>query len=372
MSQAFPVHTTRLTGPPPLVFLWLFTAGLTTLLLYGLLPAPSRSDEPAGTPANTELFARKLGVTSLSTPASRRPGVVPVVPLAAMPAVPGSLRQVTKVVQGTKQMEGAGTRICRTIGTPALRNLDPFLMLDELKCPADQASAGFPDHPHRGFETCSIMLSGEMEHYDSAGNHGIIGPGGVQWMTAGRGLVHSEMPHTKDGMMWGFQLWINLPAKDKMVKPRYQDYQADEIPSVRKDGATVRVMAGESWGTIGPIKLRNPGFLLDVTLQKGGRFVQPVPPEWTTFAYVCQGSGRLGSTDAKIEQTHVFGEGDHVEATSEAEDGMRFLLLAGRPIGEPIVQYGPFVMNTQQEIQQAFHDYQSGQLQSKDDNPWVE
>lgn len=290
-----------------------------------------------------------------------------------MAAVGGTLRPVTKVVQGMKLMEGAGVRICRTVGTPALRNLDPYLMLDELKLPVNEASAGFPDHPHRGFETCTIVLSGVVEHKDSCGNHGAIGPGGVQWMTAGRGIVHSEFPKSKDGLLWGFQLWINLPAKDKMIKPRYQDYTADQIPSVQPTaGATVRVMAGTIAGTTGPIKLRNPGMLADVTLEEGATFEHVVPAEYNGFVYVCEGAGTVGGKAAKLEQALVMGPGDTFQAAADKGSSMRFLLVAGRPINEPIVQHGPFVMNTQQEIMQAFMDYQSGQLQDPRDNVWQE
>lgn len=271
--------------------------------------------------------------------------------------------------------------ITRTVGTAALRNLDPYLMLDELKLPANQAAAGFPDHPHRGFETCSIMLEGEMEHKDSAGNQGIIGPGGVQWMTAGRGIIHSEMPRSVRGRLWGFQLWVNLPSKDKFCKPRYQDYQAADIPVASAEGASVRVMAGESLGMTGPIKMRNPGLLLDVRLTPGASFKQLVPRGWSGFAYVYAGSGTMSGTPAPLQHALVLGDGDYVEAAAaaaagaapaEGAEGFKFLLIAGQPIKEPIVQHGPFVMNTQQEIMQAFQDYQSGRLQNPADNPWAE
>lgn len=267
-------------------------------------------------------------------------------------------------------MEGAGVRICRTIGTHQMRNLDPYLMLDEMRLPAEEATAGFPDHPHRGFETCSIMISGKMEHRDSAGNQGVIDSGGVQWMTAGRGVVHSEMPKVTSGDLWGFQLWINLPKKDKFIKPRYQDYKAEEIPVVKEDGMTVRVMAGESHGVTGPIKMRNPGMLLDVILQSGSSFSQAIPSEWNGFAFICDGSGTISGTQGRKRQALVFGQGDRIEAKAGQGDDMRFLVIAGRPIGEPIVQHGPFVMNTNEEIRQAFIDYETGKLQNPDDDPW--
>ncbi|KAL4858288.1 Pirin-like protein [Chlorella vulgaris] len=272
-----------------------------------------------------------------------------------------AIRPIKTVVQASKMMEGAGVRIARTVGTAGLKNLDPFLMLDELKMPAHEASAGFPDHPHRGFETCSIMLTGRMEHKDSQGNHGVIQDGG-------RGIIHSEMPVVTPGagMLHGFQLWVNLPAKDK----RYQDIQAGEIPVADKDGASVRVMAGSSLGVEGPIKMRNPGLLLDVRLAAGAQLAQHVPEEWNCFAYVYDGKGRIGDKAVEPQTAYVLhNEGDTVQATG-GEGGLKFLLIAGKPIGEPIVQYGPFVMNSDAEIQQAFRDYQTGRLQNPDDNPW--
>lgn len=215
------------------------------------------------------------------------------------------------------------------------------------------------------------MLSGVMEHKDSAGNHGIIRDGGVQWMTAGRGIIHSEMPKSTEGILHGFQLWINLPAKDKMCKPRYQDYQASDIPIKESpDGkVSVRVMAGESMNTTGPIVMRNPGCLLDFRLQPGAQVTQHVPSDWNGFCYVYGGSGEISGASASVEHALVLGPGDHVTATASGE-GLQFLLIAGKPIMEPIVQHGPFVMNTQAEIQQAFEDYQRGVLQNPKDNVW--
>jgi hypothetical protein len=302
------------------------------------------------------------------------------------------LRPITKVVQGMKLSEGAGVKICRTVGTPKLRNLDPFLMLDELKLPVNQAAAGFPNHPHRGFETCSIMLEGEMQHKDSAGNSGVIGPGGVQWMTAGRGIIHSEMPvSSRQGRLWGFQLWINLPKKFKMMKPRYQDYQASDIPAVETSSSRVRVMAGSYSGTTGPIAMKNPGMLLDVVLQPGAEVDIQVPREYTGFIYCYDGKGVVSGTQATPQHAFVLGEGDHITARAAADtaaaapsssdsdtegaygegSGLRFLLVAGAPINEPIVQHGPFVMNTQDEIAQAFMDYQAGRLQNPGDDVWA-
>lgn len=294
--------------------------------------------------------------------------VVSSLPTSAMSAP----RSIAKVVRGRKQFDGAGVRLCRTIGSGGLRNLDPFLMLDEIKLPADQATAGFPDHPHRGFETCSIMLSGAMEHRDSYGNHGIITDGGVQWMTAGRGIVHSEMPKVTHGMLHGFQLWINLPAKDKMIKPRYQDLQAKDIPSLEGPGHSVRVMAGTIEGTKGPLTLRNPGTLMDVRLEPGAEWSTEIDPAWNGFAYVYEGEGRLANTSAEIEHTYVWdNEGTTVHAKASPSKPLKFLLAFGQPIGEPIVQHGPFVMNSELEIQQAFSDYHNGVLQNPNDDVWA-
>ena len=281
-----------------------------------------------------------------------------------------ALRGVKTVVKGQKMMEGGGVPVYRTIGTSAMRNLDPFLMLDEFKSPSRDAEMGFPNHPHRGFETCTIMLRGSVEHGDHGGNSGVIGPGGVQWMTAGRGIVHSEFPKSKgDEMLHGFQLWINLPKKDKMCKPRYQDYQGDRIPIFQGDGYSVRVISGEHSGVSGPVTLRIPGFLFDVRLEGSGskKFSHDFPADWNSFAYVyeTEGEGALAGRDPVPRASHVLAnDGTTLEASTEGT--LKFLLFAGKPIDEPIVQYGPFVMNTDEEIQQAFMDYQSGRLQSSD------
>lgn len=290
---------------------------------------------------------------------------------ASMVQAQGVERKIAKVVQGQKVMEGAGVRICRTVGTHSLRNLDPFLMLDELRMPSHEASAGFPNHPHRGMETCSIMISGKMEHGDNYGNKGVIGPGGVQYMSAGRGIVHSEMPVVTSGDLWGFQLWVNMPAKNKMNKPRYQDYQAESIQTVEEENLKVRVLAGEYRGVEGPVAIANPSLILDVQVKPGGNFSTPINKDWNGFVYVSDGSGVIGGTQGKREQALVLDSGDHLTATTTDPAGLRFLLLAGKPIGEPIVQHGPFVMNTHEEIQQAFQDFRSGKLQNKDDDVWA-
>ena len=285
-------------------------------------------------------------------------------------AASSSLRGLKQIVRGQKVMEGGGVPVYRTVGTSRLRNLDPFLMLDEFKSPSKDAEMGFPDHPHRGFETCTIMLKGRVEHGDMMGNSGVIGPGGVQWMTAGRGIVHSEYPKSKgDEMLWGFQLWINLPKRDKMCRPKYQDYQADRIPvfTSADSKCSVRVLSGDHGGVRGPIELRNPGLLLDVRLDAGSTFEHDFPEDWNSFAYVYEqeGGGTLAGASPSARHANVFdNSGSLLRASTEGK--LNFLLFAARPIKEPIVQYGPFVMNTEDEIQQAFMDFRSGKLQDPD------
>jgi len=271
-------------------------------------------------------------------------------------------RAVVKVVAGQAASDGAGVRLKRTIGTRGLDHVDPFLLLDEVKSEegADYA-AGFPDHPHRGFETVTYMLAGSMEHRDHSGNHGLLGPGSVQWMTAGRGIIHSEMPRQHEGLMWGFQLWVNLPARDKMGPPRYQDIPPDRVPELTTaEGARVRVLAGEAAGRTGPVEgIVTRPLYLDVALPAGARFVQPVPAGHNAFVYVFEGAGRFGGERVEVGHLGVLGPGDRVEAAAEG-GAVRFLLLAAQPIGEPIARLGPFVMNTREELMQAVHDFQSG------------
>jgi quercetin 2,3-dioxygenase len=284
------------------------------------------------------------------------------------------IRPIAQVIKGQKMMEGAGVRICRTIGVGGIR-VDPFLMLDELRLPAAEASSGFPDHPHRGMSTVSIMLSGKMEHWDSTGNKGVIGPGGVQYMTAGRGIIHSEMPVVTSGDLHGFQLWINLAAKDKMCKPRYQDIQKEEIPTVdvNNGSGAIRVMAGTVDETVGPVKLKYPGLLLDVNVEAGKDIKQKIPSDWNAFAYVYEGTGgRLSGQSVSTQHAYVFGtDGDEITASAGNDQGLKFLLFAGKPTNEEIVQHGPFVMNSHLEIQQAFADYRSGKFQNPDDDVWA-
>jgi redox-sensitive bicupin YhaK (pirin superfamily) len=279
----------------------------------------------------------------------------------------GGARDVERVLAAQPTRDGAGVRLSRAIGGRALAMLDPFLLLDEFRSdnPNDYA-AGFPDHPHRGFETVTYMLEGAMEHKDSVGNSGRLRPGSAQWMTAGHGIVHSEMPKQERGLMWGYQLWVNLPRARKMIKPRYQDVAPEQIPELDRDGARIRVVAGTAFGTTGPITgIDVEPLFLDVTVTKGVRFEAPLPSAHNAFAFVTDGAVRVGPsrTEVRAGQLALLGGGDRVVASCDASSG-RMLLVAGRPIGEPVARGGPFVMNTQDEIRQAWEDYQAGRLTS--------
>lgn len=279
-------------------------------------------------------------------------------------------RPLARILPAINTSDGAGVRLRRSIGSGEGTRLDPFLMLDEFSSvnPGDYI-AGFPAHPHRGFETVTYMLDGHMRHEDHLGNQGDLKSGGVQWMTAGRGIIHAEMPQQLEGRMRGFQLWINLPAKEKMKPAAYRDIAPDEIPlHTLPGGAQVKVIAGrlQAEGTAidGPIGgLSTEPLYLDVMLPAGASFVQPVLHGHNAMAYVFEGSVAPDGSSEPLP-THsaaIFGDGDQVSLTAGPE-GARFLLLAGRPLNEPIVQYGPFVMNTVAEIEQAIIDYQTGRL----------
>jgi quercetin 2,3-dioxygenase len=295
-------------------------------------------------------------------------------------------RQVARIVTGQPTSDGAGVRLNRMIGTPRLEQLDPFLLLDEFKSDrADDYLAGFPDHPHRGFETVTYMLAGAMRHQDHVGNRGELVAGSVQWMTAGRGIIHSEMPQQKDGLMWGFQLWVNLPARDKMTAPRYQDIPPDRIPEVSLgEGVQARVIAGEAGGARGPVEgIATRPLYLDIRMAPRSRVTLDLPPDHNAFAYVYEGSAALGPAAGDVRgvgssdqstgnrsigsralsagQLAVLTEGEQFTAAT-GDAPARFLLLAAQPLREPIARYGPFVMNTREEIAQAVEDYQRGTL----------
>ena len=281
------------------------------------------------------------------------------------------VRRVGRVVPGQDTSDGAGVRLRRSLGGSQLNQLDPFLLLDEFKSDdSNDYIAGFPDHPHRGFETVTYMLAGVMQHKDSRGNEGELTGGGVQWMTAGRGIIHSEMPRQTDGLMWGFQLWVNLPASDKMREPRYQDIAADDVPEVvTGDGGRLRVVAGEAEGVSGPVTgIVTQPLYVDVALEERGRLSQPVPVGHNAFVYVFEGEVELradAESDRQIVSSGhlaVLEDGDEVQARSAGGGPARFLLVAAKLIGEPVARYGPFVMNTREEIAQAVEDFKEGRL----------
>lgn len=275
-------------------------------------------------------------------------------------------RTVERLVTGHPTSDGAGVKLTRVLTQPLQRRLDPFLMLDAFGSDqADDYIAGFPDHPHRGFETVTYMIAGRMLHRDSAGHEGLLENGGVQWMTAGRGVIHSEIPQQEEGVMEGFQLWLNLPAQDKMSAPWYRDFAAGELPRfTTEDGVEATVIAGESHGVSGAVtRAVTAPLYLDLHLPAGTSFSQPLPAGHNAFVYVYRGQVKLGEVEVPVRNMAILAnaadrDGVRVEASEEA----RVLLIAGRPLGEPIAQYGPFVMNTEQEIYQAVADYRAGRL----------
>jgi len=283
-------------------------------------------------------------------------------------------RVIERLIQGQKASDGDGVRLLRSLGQGPFARHDPFLMLDEFRADeSDGRIGGFPPHPHRGFETVTYMLAGSMHHRDSLGNEGTIGPGGVQWMTAAGGIIHSEMPERQGGQMHGFQLWINLPAADKMKAPRYQDIQADRVPQQAFEGGRLRVMAGSI--TLGEQTLTGPvsGVVtapqyLDLTLEPGARISLPIEASRNALVYVHQGQVSTGEgslTPVGAGSAGLLSQGD--EVTLEAGDeGAGFLLLAALPVDEPVVQHGPFVMNTREEIEQAIRDFQNGDFERQD------
>lgn len=277
-------------------------------------------------------------------------------------------RNVIRLINARPTSDGAGVKLRRSLGQSGFARLDPFLMLDEFSSDnADDYIAGFPDHPHRGFETVTYMLDGHMLHQDHMGNRGDLRPGDVQWMTAGRGIIHSEMPQQKEGRMRGFQLWINLPAAEKMKPAAYRDIPAATIPQQQlSNGATVKLIAGETMldgqRLEGPINgLSTEPLYMDVTLPANAQVSVPLSTAHAAFIYVFEGSLALGGEQVPTHHAAVLSEGDQVTLES-GEHGSRVLLLAGKPIGEPVVQYGPFVMNSSEEIEQALRDYRDGSL----------
>lgn len=269
---------------------------------------------------------------------------------------------MAQIVNGQATSDGAGVRLTRLIGAAPVEQLDPFLLLDEFKSDrADEYVGGFPDHPHRGFETVTYMLAGAMEHRDHVGNRGDLVAGSVQWMTAGRGIVHSEMPRQENGLLWGFQLWVNLPARDKMTAPRYQDIPPDRIPEVTlADGVRARVIAGEAGGVRGPVDgIATRPLYLDVRMDAGVTVTLAVTPGHNAFVYVYDGRAAVAGQEVLAGQLAVLTDGERVTATTGAA-AARFVLVAGQPLREPVARYGPFVMNTREQIVQAVQDFQRG------------
>jgi hypothetical protein len=274
-----------------------------------------------------------------------------------------TIRKLQQVIPGMPASDGAGVKLIRSLGSANHLRVDPFLMLDAFSSEnPDDYVAGFPSHPHRGFETVTYLLDGHMLHEDHLGNRGDLKSGAVQWMTAGRGIIHSEMPQQENGRMRGFQLWINLPAKEKMKPAGYRDIQPEEIPAVKIDGGLVKVIAGDFRGTTAPVSggSTEPMYW-DVSLSPGKVFSEIVKGEKNVYVYPFEGSVEIQHRVLKTHQGGVLGTGDAIEVKAGA-DGARFLVLAARPIKEPVVQYGPFVMNTREEIEQAIRDYQNGEL----------
>jgi len=278
-------------------------------------------------------------------------------------------RGVARVVRGMPTSDGAGVKLRRVIGQPELADLDPFLMLDEFGTDSpDDYIAGFPEHPHRGFETVTYMLDGRMRHRDNHGHEGVLVPGSVQWMTAGRGIVHSEMPQQQEGRMRGFQLWLNLPARDKMTQPKYQEFGPERIPvATPAAGVQVKVIAGEVGAVKGPIfqPATDPTYL-DVALESGAGYVHELPQQHAAFMYVYEGTVRVGKgggeSIVKSGELAVLGEGTEVRLGGAASETSRAILVAGKPLREPVARYGPFVMNTREQLVQAVEDFQQGKF----------
>ena len=277
----------------------------------------------------------------------------------------------TRYVPAMETSEGAGVTVYRSIGIPALRNYDPFMMLDQIGSDnPDDYIAGFPSHPHRGFNTFTYMIDGDMEHKDSLGNTGNLGPGGAQWMKAASGVIHSEMPKQENGLMRGFQLWINLPAANKMDTPEYQEYKSDAFPLIETPEHSVKVLIGRFGEADAPIVDDITGVsYFDVQLKAGKHFQHKLPAENNSFLYIYEGDGQFNRQNISSNTFIELGTEDNTPDFIAGEQGTRFLMISGKPINEPVVQYGPFVMNSREEIDQAMHDYQSNNFVR--DKAWI-
>ncbi len=282
-------------------------------------------------------------------------------------------RNVERLVAGQATSDGAGVKLTRVLSQNLQHRLDPFLMLDAFGSdnPNDYL-AGFPDHPHRGFETVTYMIAGRMRHEDSAGHVGLLENGGVQWMTAGKGVIHSEIPQQEQGVMEGFQLWLNLPGRDKMQDPWYRDFANNDLPKlVTEQGVAVTVIAGSSHGVTGAVtRDATQPLYLDLHLPAGSRFEQPLPPGHNAFVYVYRGEVAIAGKAVPVQRMAILANTPEADGVAiEASADARVLLIAGKPLKEPIVQYGPFVMNSQQEIYQALNDFRDGRLGEKAGQP---
>ncbi len=282
------------------------------------------------------------------------------------PIPPHASRGIEQLITGIATSDGAGVKLTRVLTGKLQRRLDPFLMLDAFGSDdPDDYIAGFPDHPHRGFETITYMLAGRMRHRDSAGNEGLLENGGMQWMTAGRGVIHSEIPEQEDGVMEGFQLWLNLPSQRKLCEPWYRDFVSADVPQyVTTDGVTVRVIAGVSNGVAGAVEREvTEPLYLDIHLPAGTNFSTAVPNTHNAFVYVYRGALTVGDTQVPVQRMGILSntnEADGVTMTTVVDT--RVILVAGKPLHEPIAQYGPFVMNTEAQIQDAINDFRAGRL----------
>jgi redox-sensitive bicupin YhaK (pirin superfamily) len=276
-------------------------------------------------------------------------------------------RPLIAIVEGTPASDGAGVKLLRVIGGQQVDHIDPFLLLDEFRNDDPNAYvAGFPDHPHRGFETVTYMMQGRMRHKDSVGNSGLLTDGSLQWMTAGRGIIHSEMPEQTDGLIWGYQLWVNLPSGQKMTAPRYQDIPPAEIPLAKAEGVEVKVLAGSWNGVKGAAETLWPIEYLDVRLQPGVAFEKSVPEGHNLLTFVYEGTllaqSEKGRHEIAKHHLGVFAPSGDTLSVTAGETGAGLLLLSGKPIGEPVARMGPFVMNSREELMQAVQDYQNGTL----------
>jgi len=279
--------------------------------------------------------------------------------------------KLTRFIPAMETSEGAGVTVLRSIGIPALRNYDPFMLLDQISSDnPDDYIAGFPSHPHRGFNTFTYMIDGDMEHKDSMDNTGNLGPGGAQWMKAASGVIHSEMPKQENGLMRGFQLWINLPAANKMDTPEYQEYKSDAFPVVETSDYNVKVLIGRFGDAYAPIvdNITNVSYF-DVQLSAGKHFQHGLPAEHNSFLYVFEGGGQFNRQTIRSNTLIELGTEDNAPDFIAGEQGARFLLVSGKPISEPVVQYGPFVMNSREEIDEAMRDYQSDNFVR--DRAWI-